>query len=212
MCRTEGLKITLDLPFQNGYLSAIPYVVIFMVIFPVSWTAQQLVNRKILTLQTQRKLFNSLGSYGSAAALVWLAFVKCNVTEAVIAISVAVGLLAFVTPGVWVSSGQEMQIGAATCCEYHTVKFFLMDLHNVAAVLQVTAPDCTKSDKGSQHNENLIAAIHIRHCAKLHRQPHCHHQHGGERHGFPDTNRDVSYRGCKCQYSALLTKLHMTMY
>ena len=91
------------LPFQNGYLSAIPYMVIFVVIFPVSWAAQLLVNRRILTLQTQRKLFNSVGSYGSAAALVWLAYVECDVTEAVLAISLAVGLLAFVTPGVWVS-------------------------------------------------------------------------------------------------------------
>ena len=78
-------------------------MVIFMMIFPVSWGAQELVNRRILTLQLQRKLFNTVGSYGSAAALVWLAFVQCNVTEAVTAISIAVGLLAFVTPGVWVS-------------------------------------------------------------------------------------------------------------
>ena len=74
-----------------------------MVIFPVSWTAQQLVNREILTLQMQRKLFNSLGSFGSASCMVWLAFVECSVAEAVLAISMAVGLLALCTPGVWVS-------------------------------------------------------------------------------------------------------------
>ena len=118
MCETEGSrnkfstsddrKITLS-PFQNGYLSAIPYVVIFMVIFPVSWCAQELVNRRILNLRTQRKLFNCIGSYGSAAALIWLAFVRCNVTEAIIAISIAVGMLSFCTPGVWVSSRQECQ-------------------------------------------------------------------------------------------------------
>ena len=31
--------------FQIGYLAAVPYVVIFVVIFPVSWAAQELVNR-----------------------------------------------------------------------------------------------------------------------------------------------------------------------
>ena len=90
--------------FQNGYLSAVPYLVMFVMIFPVSRLAQELINRGLISTQTQRKLFNSVGSYGAAAGLVWLSFVKCDVALAVVAISVVVGLQAFVIPGCMVSN------------------------------------------------------------------------------------------------------------
>ena len=89
--------------FQDGYLSALPYLVMFVMIFPVSRLAQELVNRDLISTQMQRKLFNSLGSYGAAAGLVWLSFIRCNVALAVVGISVVVGLQSFIIPGCMVS-------------------------------------------------------------------------------------------------------------
>ena len=89
--------------FQNGYLSAVPYLVMFIMIFPVSRLGQELINRDLINTQTQRKLFNSIGSYGAVAGLVGLSFVKCDVTVAVVAISVVVGMQSFVIPGCMVS-------------------------------------------------------------------------------------------------------------
>ena len=66
----------------------------FVMIFPVSRLAQELINRDLISTQTQRKLFNSVGSYGAAAGLVWLSFVRCDVAMAVEAISVVVGFSA----------------------------------------------------------------------------------------------------------------------
>ena len=60
-------------------------------------------DRDLVKTQTQRKLFNSVGSYGAAAGLVWLSFVKCDIAVAVVAISVVVGLQSFVIPGCMVS-------------------------------------------------------------------------------------------------------------
>ena len=77
---------------QNGGLSALPYVCMYLMSFPVSYTADRLVNSGKFRTITIRKLFTIMGLGGPALALVWLAFVECDRVQAVLALCLASGL------------------------------------------------------------------------------------------------------------------------
>lgn len=50
-----------------------------------------LIRTQILTLNAARKVFQGIGSYGAAAGLIWMSFVGCNPSVAVVALCIAVG-------------------------------------------------------------------------------------------------------------------------
>jgi ACS family sodium-dependent inorganic phosphate cotransporter-like MFS transporter 5 len=89
--------------FQNGYLSALPYLVIFILIFPISWSADKLVNEGVITYHVQRKLYNTIGCFGAALGLIMLSLVKCDVAMAVASLCMIMGFLAWNIPGCFVS-------------------------------------------------------------------------------------------------------------
>ena len=62
--------------------------------FPLSFTAEYLINSGTFRVGTVRKLMNSFGYFGSAAGLVWLSFVRCDTMQAAIALCISVGFYA----------------------------------------------------------------------------------------------------------------------
>ncbi|KAJ8721769.1 hypothetical protein PYW08_004171 [Mythimna loreyi] len=78
---------------QNGQLSALPYVAMYVLSFFFSWLAEFLVNRNILRLVTSRKIFNSIAHWGPAVALLGLSYLPGgNLSLAVIILTITVGL------------------------------------------------------------------------------------------------------------------------
>jgi MFS family permease len=64
----------------------------YVMSFPVSYTADRLVNSGRFRTITIRKLFTIMGLIGPSLSLVWLAFVGCNSTQAILALCLASGL------------------------------------------------------------------------------------------------------------------------
>ncbi|XP_072948853.1 putative inorganic phosphate cotransporter [Epargyreus clarus] len=78
---------------NNGLLSALPYVAMYILSFIFSWTADLLVNRNILSLLTVRKVFNTIAFWGPAAALLALSYLPAgHLTMAVVILTITVGL------------------------------------------------------------------------------------------------------------------------
>ncbi len=66
----------------------------FIMVFPVSYASDYLINSGKMSVIHVRKLMNSLGYFGPAVGLTWLAFVPCDITMAVVALCFAVGCYA----------------------------------------------------------------------------------------------------------------------
>ena len=60
--------------FQNGGLSALPYLCMYVMSFPVSYTADLLVNSGRLSLTNIRRVFTLMGLGGPSVMFVALAF------------------------------------------------------------------------------------------------------------------------------------------
>ena len=61
---------------------------------PLSFLAEYMINSGRYRVGTVRKLMNSFGYFGCASGLVWLSFVGCNTTQAVLALCISVGFYA----------------------------------------------------------------------------------------------------------------------
>ncbi|PZC74361.1 hypothetical protein B5X24_HaOG207924 [Helicoverpa armigera] len=78
---------------QNGQLSALPYIAMWLLSFFFSWLADFLVNRNIIRLVTSRRIFNTIAQWGPAVALLGLSYLPAgNLSLAVIILTVTVGL------------------------------------------------------------------------------------------------------------------------
>lgn len=88
------MKYVLDVDIkENGKLSALPYVAMYLLSFFFSWVADFLVNRNIIRLVTSRKIFNSIAHWGPAVALLGLSYLPSgNLSLAVIILTITVGL------------------------------------------------------------------------------------------------------------------------
>ncbi|KAL4708188.1 hypothetical protein ACJJTC_005330 [Scirpophaga incertulas] len=84
------MKLVLGIDIKsNGILSALPYLMLFTLSFPFSIVTEYILKRQWLSLSTCRKLSNSIGMYGAAAALVALCCVPPSNTSAAVALLVA---------------------------------------------------------------------------------------------------------------------------
>ncbi|XP_004925371.1 putative inorganic phosphate cotransporter [Bombyx mori] len=78
---------------DNGKLSALPYVAMYVLSFVFSWIADFLVNRNLISLVSSRKIFNTIAHWGPAVALLGLSYLPAgNLTLAVIILTLTVGL------------------------------------------------------------------------------------------------------------------------
>lgn len=58
--------------FQNSLLSALPYLVMWLLNLVMSPAADKLIDKKVLSVERSRKLFNSIGKNISHNNLIWL--------------------------------------------------------------------------------------------------------------------------------------------
>ena len=89
-----NVKISLTFLPQNGGLSALPYLCMYLMSFPVSYIADLLVNSRRLSLTNIRRISTLIGLGGPSVMFVALAFVGCDSTLAILALCAALALSA----------------------------------------------------------------------------------------------------------------------
>ncbi|PNF23027.1 putative inorganic phosphate cotransporter [Cryptotermes secundus] len=78
---------------SNGLLSALPYLVMWLMSFVFSWASDFLNTRRIISLGTSRKIFNSIGHWIPGLALIGLTLSSTDDTTAAVALlTLAVGV------------------------------------------------------------------------------------------------------------------------
>ncbi|XP_017297933.1 putative inorganic phosphate cotransporter [Diaphorina citri] len=77
---------------SNGFLSAAPYLAQWILILVFSWLADYIVAKQILSPTVSRKMWNTIGLWGSAAALVGLSFVGDNLVGAITCLTLAIAI------------------------------------------------------------------------------------------------------------------------
>ncbi|KAF4517149.1 hypothetical protein B566_EDAN006448 [Ephemera danica] len=84
---------------QNGLLSALPFLVMWIVGLVLSWVSDWMLKRNCCSVTTSRKLGNSLAQYGSALGLIALGFFSEDPFTAVAILTTTVGVSAAVYIG-----------------------------------------------------------------------------------------------------------------
>ncbi|XP_054014849.1 putative inorganic phosphate cotransporter [Hylaeus anthracinus] len=77
---------------QNGMLTALPYFTAWICSFPISYFSDILIRRNVFSIQTSRKVCNTIGQWIPAAALIGLGYVdkeRPDVAIAILVIAVA---------------------------------------------------------------------------------------------------------------------------
>lgn len=77
---------------QNGAMSALPYLVMFLLSFPLGVLVTWSLRRGVLSVTAARKLSNTVGHWGPAAALVAVGAAPPAPGAALALLCVAVGL------------------------------------------------------------------------------------------------------------------------
>lgn len=86
------LSAILHFPIKdNGFLSALPYLLQAVVSWVTSYIADFLRRKEYLKISTIRKLFNSIGFFGPAVCLMGVALVGCHYVASVVFLTFALG-------------------------------------------------------------------------------------------------------------------------
>ncbi|CAG9562238.1 unnamed protein product [Danaus chrysippus] len=86
----EVLNVNLT---KNGLLSSLPYLAMYVLSFPMGTMTDLIIRRKWLSVTNTRKLFNSIGLWGPALALIGLSYSpEGNMWLAVLMLTVSVGI------------------------------------------------------------------------------------------------------------------------
>ena len=68
---------------QNGFISTLPYLAMFLMCYPMGMVADYLRLKDLVSTATSRKLFNSIGMIGPGLCMIILGFAGCNSTLAI---------------------------------------------------------------------------------------------------------------------------------
>ncbi|CAG4952631.1 unnamed protein product [Colias eurytheme] len=79
MAKVLNVKLT-----QNGLLSSLPYLAMWLLSFPLGMMTDFLIRRKWLSISNTRKLLNSIGLWGPALALIGLSYIPQGMGLAVV--------------------------------------------------------------------------------------------------------------------------------
>ncbi|CAB3221219.1 unnamed protein product [Arctia plantaginis] len=78
---------------NNGILSSLPYLAMYLLSFVMGAMTDVIIRKNWLTVTNTRKLFNSIGLWGPAIALIGLSYApEDNMTYAVVMLTLAVGI------------------------------------------------------------------------------------------------------------------------
>lgn len=84
---------------QNGYLSALPYLLMWILIVIFSWISDYINAHDLMSKTNQRKMWNSIAHWGGALALFSLYFFGTSVTGAMILLTTALAVNSGTTTG-----------------------------------------------------------------------------------------------------------------
>ncbi|KAK7082382.1 hypothetical protein SK128_002996 [Halocaridina rubra] len=84
---------------QNSFISALPYILMWIVSIVAGLTADSLRNKGYLSTTTTRRIFNSIGSYGPMICIVLVGYAGCDKFKAIALLCGAVGLSGFMYSG-----------------------------------------------------------------------------------------------------------------
>ncbi|XP_059058451.1 putative inorganic phosphate cotransporter [Achroia grisella] len=87
MTQVLGVDIT-----ANGLMSALPYMVIFIMSFPFGFLSDFALKKKWFSITVIRKLSSSIGMYGPAIILIGLAYAPADVKIVLLLLALAAGL------------------------------------------------------------------------------------------------------------------------
>ncbi|CAH0398529.1 unnamed protein product [Chilo suppressalis] len=83
---------TIMIAVQNGVMSALPYLAMYLMGFPLGFAADYVLKKKWLSITACRKISNSIGQWGPALALIGLSYAPADTTIAVAILTIVVGL------------------------------------------------------------------------------------------------------------------------
>lgn len=78
--------------FQNGILSALPYLAMWLFSLFISVIADWMISSNRFTHTSTRKIINSIGQYGPAICLIIAAYTGCDRVLTVALLTIGVGL------------------------------------------------------------------------------------------------------------------------
>ncbi|XP_050534001.1 putative inorganic phosphate cotransporter isoform X2 [Daktulosphaira vitifoliae] len=84
---------------SNGFLSALPYMTMWLMTLVISWISDFINKKQYLTTTYQRKMWNSLAHWGGALALFSLYFLNTSVVGAIVLLTTALTLNSGVLTG-----------------------------------------------------------------------------------------------------------------
>ncbi|PSN49739.1 putative inorganic phosphate cotransporter [Blattella germanica] len=90
--------------FENGFLSALPYLVMWFSSICSGWLCDFLINRGYLSITSARKLFTTIASLGPAAGMIGASYAGCDRTATVALITVGTAFMGTFYPGMKVNA------------------------------------------------------------------------------------------------------------
>ncbi|XP_049817360.1 putative inorganic phosphate cotransporter isoform X2 [Aethina tumida] len=139
---------------ENAMMSALPYLVLWLLSFIVSPICDYIITRKVTSTGITRKIFNTIGFYLPACALIGLSFIgESHHKLAVALLVVAVG------------------VNSATYCGFHVNHIDISPIHsgtlmgitnsisNICSILAPLAVDVVKSFGYEESNKELWSIV-----------------------------------------------------
>ena len=107
--------------FQNGFISALPYLCMFLASFLFGWISDWMNSRQFLSYSKTKKLMNTISQMGPALGLVGLSFVGCDRTLAIVWLCISIGLNAACYSGFTVSQNDSQLLNLLKLLNYSFV-------------------------------------------------------------------------------------------
>ncbi|KAK9881225.1 hypothetical protein WA026_015338 [Henosepilachna vigintioctopunctata] len=88
---------------DNGLLSSIPYLVMWIVSLGTAYICDKLIKKKCMTISFARKFFSSIGSFGPGIFLLWASYVGCDRNLAIVMFTIGMGCMGCFYSGIKVN-------------------------------------------------------------------------------------------------------------
>jgi len=138
---------------QNGLISSLPYFCMFLVAIIASQIGDYMRVKNLFSTRVVRKIFNSIGHWGPAVALIGASYSGCDRVLTVALLTIAVGLSGAVGPG--------YQVNHIDIAPNHAgvLMGFCNGVANLAGIAAPYVAGVIIKEKGSLANWQLIFFI-----------------------------------------------------
>lgn len=90
--------------FENGFLTALPYLVMWFCSMGSGWLCDKLITGGYLSTTTARKLFTTIASVGPGVGMIAASYAGCDRTAVVVLFTVSTGTMGTFYPGMKVNA------------------------------------------------------------------------------------------------------------